>query len=32
MYHNLKTTLYHGTISDIQQIDVKLGRGKKDFR
>lgn len=31
MYHNLKTTLYHGTISDIQQIDVKLGRGKKDF-
>lgn len=31
MYHNIKTTLYHGTISEIQAVDVRLGRGKKDF-
>lgn len=31
MYHNLKTILYHGTVSEIQQVDVKLGRGRKDF-
>ena len=31
MYHNLRTTLYHGTVSEILQIDVKLGRGRKDF-
>lgn len=31
MWHMLKTTLYHGTISDINQIDVSLGRGRKDF-
>lgn len=31
MYHNFKTILYHGTVSDIQQINVKLGRGRKDF-
>lgn len=31
MYHNLKTTLYHGTASEIQKVDVELGRGSKDF-
>lgn len=31
MCHKLKTTLYHGTVSEIQQIDVKYGRGRKDF-
>lgn len=31
MYHSLKTTLYHGTASEIKQIDVKLGRERKDF-
>ena len=31
MYYNFKTTLYHGTISEIQQVDVNLGRGRKDF-
>ena len=31
MYHNLKTTLYHGTVSEIQKVDVKLGRERKDF-
>lgn len=31
MWHKLKTTLYHGTISDITKIDVTLGRGRKDF-
>ncbi len=29
MYHSLRTTLYHGTASEIQQIDVKLGRERK---
>lgn len=31
MYQNLETVLYHGTVSEITQIDVKLGRGRKDF-
>lgn len=31
MCHNFKTILYHGTVSKIQQIDVKLGRERKDF-
>ena len=31
MYQNLKTVLYHGTVSEVTQIDVKLGRGRKDF-
>lgn len=31
MYHNLKTTLYHGTVSEIQKVDVELGRERKDF-
>lgn len=31
MLHKLNTTLYHGTISDISQIDVTQGRGRKDF-
>lgn len=31
MLHKLNTTLYHGTISEISQIDVTLGRGRKDF-
>ena len=26
MYHNLKTTLYYGTTSEILQVDIKLGR------
>lgn len=31
MYQKIKKTLYHGTISDIHNIDVTLGRDKKDF-
>lgn len=31
MYHNLKTTLYHGTVSEIQKVDVRLGGERKDF-
>lgn len=31
MYHNIKTTLYHGTISEIERIDVSSGRSRKDF-
>lgn len=31
MSYTLKTTLYHGTISEITKIDVSLGRGRKDF-
>lgn len=31
MLHKLKTTLFHGTISEITSIDVALGRGRKDF-
>lgn len=31
MYHKLKTVLYHGTVSEIETVDVKLGRGRKDF-
>lgn len=31
MYYNLRTTLYHGTVSEIQQVDVALGRSRKDF-
>lgn len=31
MYRKLKTKLYHGTVSEIQQVDVTLGRGRKDF-
>ena len=31
MFHNFRTTLYHGTVSEIQYIDVHLGRGRKDF-
>ncbi len=31
MCHNFKTTLYHGTVSEIQQVDVSLGRERKDF-
>lgn len=31
MYHSLRTILYHGTASEIQQVDVKLGRERKDF-
>lgn len=26
----LETILYHGTASEIQQVDVKLGRERKD--
>lgn len=28
---SIRTTLYHGTVSRIEQVDVKLGRGRKDF-
>lgn len=31
MYHKIKTTLYHGTVSEIVVVDVKAGRSKKDF-
>ncbi|MDE5747559.1 MAG: DUF3990 domain-containing protein, partial [Acetatifactor sp.] len=31
MCHRIRTTLYHGTVSEIKQIDVSLGRGRKDF-
>lgn len=31
MYQKYKETLYHGTISEIQQIDVMKGLGRKDF-
>jgi len=31
MYRNLKTILYHGTISDIDKVDVNAGRSRKDF-
>lgn len=31
MFYKIKTTLYHGTISEIHQVDVTLGRGRKDF-
>ena len=31
MWLSLRTTLYHGTASEIQQVDVKLGRERKDF-
>lgn len=31
MYRKLKTVLYHGTVSEINKIDVSLGRGRKDF-
>lgn len=31
MWHNLKTVLYHGTVSEIQQVNVALGRERKDF-
>lgn len=31
MYQNLKTSLYHGTVSEIQKVNVKLGRERKDF-
>lgn len=31
MCHNFKTTLYHGTVSEIQHVDVNLGRERKDF-
>lgn len=31
MYQQIKNILYHGTISDIRHVDVKQGRGNKDF-
>ena len=31
MYQKYKETLYHGTVSEIQQIDLKKGLGRKDF-
>ena len=32
MYKELKTTLYHGTASVIQRVNVRLGQDRKDFR
>lgn len=31
MCQDIKTTLYHGTISEINKVDVSLGRDRKDF-
>ncbi len=31
MYQNIKTLLYHGTVSNIEKVDVSLGYGRKDF-
>lgn len=31
MFHNISTTLYHGSISVIQKVDVSMRRGRKDF-
>ena len=31
MYYKIKTILYHGTASEISHVDVRLGRGRKDF-
>jgi len=31
MYHRLRSTLYHGTASEIQQVDVRLEQERKDF-
>lgn len=31
MYRNIKTVLYHGTVSEISHVEVSLGRGRKDF-
>lgn len=31
MYHSLRTILYHGTASEIEQVDVELGRERKYF-
>ena len=31
MWHKFETTLYHGTVSEIQQVNVALGRERKDF-
>lgn len=31
MYQNIKTLLYHGTVSNIEKVDVSLGFGRKDF-
>ncbi len=31
MFEKIKSVLYHGTISQIEHIDVKQGRGNKDF-
>lgn len=31
MYRNFKTCLYHGTVSEILHVDVRLGHGRKDF-
>ena len=31
MCYKLETIVYHGTISEISDVDVSLGRGRKDF-
>ncbi len=31
MCHSLRTILYHGIASEIQQVDVKLGRERKNY-
>lgn len=31
MCYKLSTTLYHGTVSDTNRVNVSLGKGRKDF-
>ncbi|MCD8149676.1 MAG: DUF3990 domain-containing protein [Clostridiales bacterium] len=31
MFPEIKTTLYHGTVSEITSVDVNAGRSRKDF-
>ena len=31
MYQNFKYVLYHGTIANIEKIDISQGKGRKDF-
>ncbi len=31
MYQNFKYVLYHGTIANIEKIDIGQGKGRKDF-
>lgn len=31
MFPEIKTTLYHDTVSEIMSVDVNAGRNRKDF-